>query len=209
MNQPAGGSSTPGTPGGIIRETSTGIDNPDQLEEKFVKESQVQMLVHASDTFNLLVAITLGLLAAAAAAGIALGAGAVHPLVIYLILAACGSCGVFSGFMAFQENKVVDRTRTKLAEGTYSYYYPSPFNQLNLSAGANVSPSVTLGQSPSVTPGQLAQLDPSASNATTGADVAVQADPAGSETVEYSDERREPAAGVEAEPPGSVPDAPK
>jgi len=103
----------------------------------------VDALVHASDNFNLLVAITLALLAAAAAAGIALGAGALHPLWIYLILAACGSCTVFGAVMALRENRIVRRVRAQLRETAENYYVPSPFT---LSSGASATPTVTLGE---------------------------------------------------------------
>ena len=87
-----------------------------------------------------------GFLAAAAAAGIALGAGALHPLVIYLILTGCASCGLFAGIMALRENRNVKTVRRKLREETENYYIPSPFKQFNLSTGVNESPTLAVGR---------------------------------------------------------------
>lgn len=128
------------------QQPTTGTGSSDMLVMKWVKETQVEALVHASDNFNLLVAIALGFLAAAAAAGIALGAGALHPLVIYLILTGCASCGLFAGIMALRENRNVKTVRRKLREETENYYIPSPFKQFNLSTGVNESPTLAVGR---------------------------------------------------------------
>lgn len=130
------------------QQATTGTGSSDMFVMKWVKETQVEALVHASDNFNLLVAIALGFLAAAAAAaaGIALGAGALHPLIIYLILTGCASCGLFASIMALRENGNVKTVRRTLREETESYYVPSPFKQFNLSTGANESPSLTVGR---------------------------------------------------------------
>lgn len=156
------------------QQVSSGTGSPNLLEMKWVQETRVEALVHTSDNFNVLVAVTLAFLAAVAAAGVALGAGALHPLVIYLILAGCGSCAVFGGIMAFRESKVVHRTRAMLREETQSYYVPSPFTQFNLTAGANVSPSVTLGAF-----GEPPAVRAAAPNNSGELDIAEQAQPSG------------------------------
>jgi hypothetical protein len=44
------------------QQATTGTGSSDMLVMKWVKETQVEALVHASDNFNLLVAIALGFL---------------------------------------------------------------------------------------------------------------------------------------------------
>ena len=144
------------------RENTTDTGTPNLMGIRFAPETQVEALVHASDTYNMLVTVMLGFLAALAAAGIALGAGALHPLLIYLILAACASCSVFSGVMVLGERKNLRERRQKLAEETQTYYVPSPFRQFNLGTAGNASPTVTLGEMGSSPAAQTAALTGSA-----------------------------------------------
>jgi hypothetical protein len=126
---------------------TTGANNPKRLELKWVPEAEVEALVHASDNFNVLLAVTLSCLAGAIAAAVALGAGALHPVVIYIILGACTGCTMFGGSMLWREKGTVKRVRSELKEATESYYIPSPFGEFNLGTGINRSPTVTLGDS--------------------------------------------------------------
>jgi hypothetical protein len=138
---------TPGNPGVKRR-----------LELKWVPEAEVEALVHASDNFNVLLAITLAFGAGLVAAAVALGAGAVHPVVIYIILGACGGCSVFGGFMVWRERNTVQRVRGDLRQATESYYIPSPFEEFNLGTGINGSPTVTFGDTEAYFDGQTGPI---------------------------------------------------
>jgi hypothetical protein len=90
---------------------TTGAGSTTTFVIRWVQEMQVDALVHATDNFNLLLSIMLGFLAAAAAAGIALGAGALHPVLIYLILIGCGGCAALAGFLTWREHGNVCEVR--------------------------------------------------------------------------------------------------
>lgn len=136
----------------------TGDRSVKRLELKWVPEAEVEALVHASDNFNILLAITLAFVAGLVAAAVALGAGALHPVAIYIIIGACGGCSVFGGLMVWREHSNVTRVRNDLKDSTESYYIPSPFEERNLGTGINGSPSVTLGDSEVYFGGQAAQV---------------------------------------------------
>ncbi len=108
---------------------------------RWVQEIQVNALVHASDNFNIFVAIMLALLAAAAAAGIALGAGALHPVVVYIVLGACGLGTVLTGGLSVREYLNVRTIRSEIRAATTEYRVP-----FTLTTGTGASPAVTLGQ---------------------------------------------------------------
>lgn len=129
------------------QQTTTGTGTSDMLVMKWVKDTQVGELVDAADDFNVQVALASGLLAASVAAGVALAAGALHPLWLYIILSAGVSCGLYASVMAFRERRKVNKVRQTIREEAESYYFPSPFRQqLNLSTGLNESPTLTVGE---------------------------------------------------------------
>jgi len=130
--------------------TTTGSGTSDVLAYGWVREEHVEALVHSSDNFNLLLAVSLAFLGAAVAVSIALGAGAVHPGILYPMLTAAGGVGIFSGILTWREHYNVNRLRQKLSRETENYYVQSPFGPLNLSAGTNPTPRLTIGQEASV-----------------------------------------------------------
>ncbi len=104
----------------------------------WVEESRVQEVLHASDGFQVLLAITLAGLGASVAAAVALAAGALHPIAMYLIL-----CGLLAGtaipaVMTIREYRRYRRVRTGLLAGTAQV----PVPVLLVTPGA---PSFTVG----------------------------------------------------------------
>lgn len=104
---------------------------------RWANENQVNELVHASDNFNVLIGATLALFAAAVAAAITLGAGAVHPVVVYMILSASGFGALITGGLSTREYKNVRNLRSEIKADIAEYYIP-----LTLTAGTNAFPNV-------------------------------------------------------------------
>jgi hypothetical protein len=125
--------------------TSTGSGTSNTLAIGWVREEHVEALVHASDDFNLLLAIALAFLGAAVAAAVALAAGALHPLLLYLIVAGAGGIGGFAGLLANRERGKLNQRREAVKNEARYQYVPSPFAPLNFNAGTSEVPSVTVG----------------------------------------------------------------
>ena len=102
----------------------------------------MQEVLHASDGFQVLLAISLAGLGASIAAAVALAAGALHPIAMYLIL-----CGLLAGtlipaIMTIREYGRYRAVRARLLAGTVQV----PVPVLVVTPGA---PSFTVGgQSP-------------------------------------------------------------
>lgn len=84
----------------------------------WVEEAWVQQVLHASDGFQLLLAITLAGFGGAVADGVALVAGALHPIGLYLIL-----CGLLvgtglAGVMMVREYNRYRKVRRQLLAAT-------------------------------------------------------------------------------------------
>jgi hypothetical protein len=108
----------------------------------WVEESRVQEVLHASDGFQVLLAISLAGLGASVAAAVALAAGALHPIAMYLIL-----CGLVAGtaipaIMTVREYRRYRQVRARLSAATAQV----PVPVLLVTPGA---PTFTVGgQSP-------------------------------------------------------------
>jgi hypothetical protein len=107
---------------------------------RWVQEIQVNALVHASDNFNVLIGAALALLAAAVAAAIALGAGALHPVVVYVVLGACVFGALITGGLSRREYLNVRRIRSEIRAATTEYRVP-----FTLTTGTSAVPAVTIG----------------------------------------------------------------
>jgi hypothetical protein len=84
----------------------------------WVEESLVKEALHASDGFQMLLAITLAGLGASAAVAVALAAGALHPIAMYLILCAVLAGTVIPAVMAVREYRRYRQVRARLLAGT-------------------------------------------------------------------------------------------
>lgn len=108
----------------------------------WVEESLVQEVLHASDGFQVLLAITLAGLGASVAVVVALAAGALHPIAMYLILSAVLTGTAISAIMTVREYLRYRQVRSRLLAGTA--HVPVPV--LLMTPGA---PTFTVGgQSP-------------------------------------------------------------
>jgi hypothetical protein len=125
--------------------TTTGTGTSNLYPIGWVRVEHVEALVSASDDFNMFLVIALTFLGIAAAAAVALTTTPKNPLPLYLIIAAPGGVGAFSTILAVRERGNVRRTRQNLKQETRNQYVPSPFPPLNLNAGTNQSPTVTIG----------------------------------------------------------------
>jgi hypothetical protein len=124
----------------VTEQVTNGSSNTTPLVIRWTNEIQVNELVHASDNFNILVGATLALLAAAVAAASALGAGAVHPVIIYIILSACGFGGLITGGLSKREYNNVRSVRSEIKASTTEYRIP-----FTLTPGTSSSPGATSG----------------------------------------------------------------
>jgi hypothetical protein len=104
----------------------------------WVEEARVQEVLHASDGFQVLLAITLAGLGGSASAEIALGAGALHPIAIYLIPCALLASSAVAGTMMVREFRRYRRVRSQLMAATAKV----PVPVLLVTPG---SPSFTVG----------------------------------------------------------------
>lgn len=104
----------------------------------WVEESRVQQVLHASDDFQLMLAITLTGFGGCAAALIALAAGALHPMALYLILSALAAVTLLAGGFAWREFVRCRQVRSQLAAGTVRVPVPVLLVMTE-------SPSFTLG----------------------------------------------------------------
>ena len=125
--------------------TTTGTGTSNVYPIGWVRVEHVEARVSASDDFNMFLVIALTFLGIAAAAAVALAAAPKYPLPLYLISAVASGVGAFSSVLAKREFRNVREKRQILMQETRNQYVPSPFPPLNLNAGANQSPSVTIG----------------------------------------------------------------
>jgi hypothetical protein len=114
----------------------------------WVEEARVQEVLHASDGFQALLAITLAGVGGAAAAGVTLAAGVTHPVTLYLILAVAVTITVIAGLFGAREYRRYRKVRQSL--GAVTAKVPVPV--LLVTPG---SPSFTVGgQQPFAVGGQ-------------------------------------------------------
>lgn len=114
----------------------------------WVEEAKVQELLHASDGFQALLAVTLAGVGAAAAAGVTLAAGVTHPVTLYLILAVAVTITVIAGLFGGREYRRYREVRQSLGAATVRV----PVPVLLVTPGA---PSFTVGgQQPFAVGGQ-------------------------------------------------------
>lgn len=90
----------------------------------WVEKSRVEEVLHASDGFQVLLAITLAGLGASAAAGLALAAGALHPIAMYLILCALLAGTAIPAIMTVREYRRYSKVRERLVAGTVQVPVP-------------------------------------------------------------------------------------
>jgi hypothetical protein len=90
----------------------------------WVEKSHVDEMLHASDGFQLLLAITLAGLGASAAAGVALVAGALHPIAMYLVLCALLAGTAIPAIMTIREYRRYRAVRERLTAGTVQVPVP-------------------------------------------------------------------------------------
>jgi hypothetical protein len=124
----------------MSEQVTSGGGNTTSFVIRWVQEIQVNALVHASDNFSILVGATLALLAAAVAAAIALGAGALHPVVVYIILGACGFGALITGGLSRREYVNVRSIRAEIKAAITEYHVP-----FTLTTGTSAVPDVTIG----------------------------------------------------------------
>jgi hypothetical protein len=90
----------------------------------WVEKSHVEEVLHASDGFQQLLAVTLAGLGASVAAGVALAAGALHPIAMYLILCALLAGSAIPAIMTFREYRRYRKVRERLVAGTMQVPVP-------------------------------------------------------------------------------------
>jgi len=114
----------------------------------WVEEARVQEVLHASDGFQALLAITLAGVGGGAAAGVTLAAGVTHPVTLYLILAVTVTITVVAGLFGAREYLRYRKVRQSL--GAVTARVPVPI--FLVTPGA---PSFTVGgQQPFAVGGQ-------------------------------------------------------
>jgi hypothetical protein len=84
----------------------------------WVEESRVHEVLHASDGFQVLLAISLAGIGASVAAAVALAAGALHPIAMYLILCGLAAGTTVPAVMTVREYRRYSRVRAQLATAT-------------------------------------------------------------------------------------------
>jgi hypothetical protein len=84
----------------------------------WVEETQVQQVLHASDGFQLMLGICVAGFGGAAAGVVALAAGALHPIALYLILCVFGTATLLAGAFAGREFARYRKVRAQLAAAT-------------------------------------------------------------------------------------------
>jgi hypothetical protein len=105
------------TPGGIDQFTTTELGKT-TFVFGYVEESLVQEFLHASDGFQFLLAISLTGAGASADAFVALGAGALHPVAMYLSLCGLLAVTAVTGGMTVREYLRTRRVRSRLSAAT-------------------------------------------------------------------------------------------
>jgi hypothetical protein len=103
----------------------------------WVEKSQVEEFLHASDGFQLLLAITLAGIGATAAAVVALAAGALHPIAMYLLLCALLAGTAVPAIMTIREYRRYKQVRARLT--TETVQMPVPM-MLTISGPPNSGP---------------------------------------------------------------------
>jgi len=84
----------------------------------WVEENQVQQMLHASDGFQLMLGISLAGFGGLAAGLVALAAGALHPIALYLILCVLGTATLLVGGFAKREYARYRAVRSQLTAAT-------------------------------------------------------------------------------------------
>lgn len=84
----------------------------------WVEESLVQEILHASDGFQVLLAVTLAGIGASVAVVVALAAGALHPIAMYLILSAVLTGTALAAAVTIREYRRYRRVRSRLLDRT-------------------------------------------------------------------------------------------
>jgi hypothetical protein len=84
----------------------------------WVEEARVQEVLHASDGFQALLAITLAGVGGDVAAAVTLAAGVTHPFTLYLILAVTVTITVIAGLFGAREYRRYHEVRQSLGAAT-------------------------------------------------------------------------------------------
>jgi hypothetical protein len=133
----------------------------------WVEEAKVQELLHASDGFQALLAVTLAGVGAAAAAGVTLAAGVTHPVTLYLILAVAVTITVIAGLFGAREYRRYREVRQSLGAATVRVPVPvllvTP-GPPSFTVGGQ-QPFAVGGQQPFFTPSTVATAVPEVSGA--------------------------------------------
>lgn len=84
----------------------------------WIEEARVEQVLHASDGFQLLLGISLAGLGGVIACAVGLGAGALHPIGLYIVLAGLLVATVITGALAGREFKRYHSARKELRSVT-------------------------------------------------------------------------------------------
>ncbi len=110
-----------------------------EVDLRYVLRTKVDDYVHASDGFQIWLAITVGFGGAAITTLITLAAGVQHPIVLYLLLCGFACLSVAFGSVTIRDGLRTRRARKELDQDTRSDI------PLSLTVTANASPAVTFG----------------------------------------------------------------
>jgi hypothetical protein len=165
----------------------------------WVEEARVQEVLHASDGFQMLLAVTLAGAGAAAASGVTLAAGVTHPGTLYLILAVAVTITVVIGAFCAREYLRYRSVRRTL--GAVTARVPVPV--LLVTPG---TPSFTVGgQQPFAVGGQLPFSAPSTAATSASGPSAMTATPqAATAPIAPEQETRHMSASSEASLPEEI-----
>jgi hypothetical protein len=91
---------------------------------RWVEESKVQQLMHASDGFQQMLALTVAGTGASVTAVVTLAAGAQHPLALYVLLSGLGAATVLAGGFTWRGFLRCRRLRSQLTVGAVTVPVP-------------------------------------------------------------------------------------
>jgi hypothetical protein len=121
---------------------------------RWVERDRAEQVIHASDGFQILLAITLAAAGAEAAAVVALATGLLHPIPMYLIVCGLGVATVVLGIVTFRDYTRLRKIRAQLDAATVQV--PIPLT-LATPAAAPTFTSYGLGQA---SPAQIQGIEP-------------------------------------------------